>query len=126
MDKRAIRLTLISIVIAIILGAFGAHGLKQRLTSEQLNAFQTGVQYQLWNTIVLLIFAVSSSKISWSKLGTILTWLGVGLFSGSIYCITFAHIEGFTFPKFFYLLTPIGGASMIAGYLIQVFKFRLA
>lgn len=125
MDKKEIQAALALIVVAIILGAFGAHGLKPKLDTDQLNSYHTGVNYQLWNGIVLLLIATTGNKITWSKLGTVLIWLGVGLFSGSIYCIIFSQIQGFTFPKFFYLLTPIGGTSIITGYLVQIFKVKI-
>lgn len=109
----------IFIVIGIILGAFGAHALKERLDAEQLLSFETGVRYLIYHGIALLILGLSADKI----LG--LTWpfrllvTGTILFSGSIFLLAMQGIMGITL-KFLGPVTPIGGVLMITGWAILI------
>jgi len=95
-------------------GAFGAHALKGRLTSEMLAVFETGVRYQLVHALGLL--AVGWAAGRWTS-GAVRAagWMfavGVFLFSGSLYvlCLTGVRTLG--------AITPIGGAAFIAGWLL--------
>jgi uncharacterized membrane protein YgdD (TMEM256/DUF423 family) len=100
-------------MLAIILGAFGAHALKGLLTSEELSSFNTAVQYQMYHVIVLLFvngYAVFSIKqkntISW------LFFFGIFLFSGSIYAIQLTAVTA----KSIWFITPLGGLFFILGW----------
>jgi len=99
--------------ITIILGAFGAHSLQEILSVTQLKSFETGVRYQMYHVIVLLILN-SNSKLA-PKETNIISYLflvGILLFSGSIYAITFGISA-----KTIWFITPLGGLFFILGWL---------
>ncbi|WP_349736413.1 DUF423 domain-containing protein [Pseudomonas jessenii] len=95
------------------LGAFVAHGLKNRLTPEYLTIFHTGVTYQLVHTLALLGVALLATQIP----GRLLTWagasfaIGILLFSGSLYVLTLTGISKLG------IVTPFGGLAFLAGWL---------
>lgn len=99
---------------AIILGALGAHLLKNILTAEQLHSFETAVKYQMYMAIALLW--ITHSNLPSKKI--ILLWsLGVTFFSGSIYGLIFLQW------KFLGPITPLGGVMMIIGWGLLLQKF---
>ena len=103
-------------IIAIVLGAFGAHSLKEVLTTEQLNTFETGVKYQMYHALFLLFLGNSNSiteKMKKYVLNLIL--FGVILFSGSIYLLATMTVTGINF-KIIGILTPIGGLLLLLGW----------
>mmetsp|Transcript_7805 Transcript_7805/g.11011 ORF Transcript_7805/g.11011 Transcript_7805/m.11011 type:complete len:127 (+) Transcript_7805:26-406(+) len=105
----------IIIVLAIILGAFGAHALKERLDAEQLASFETGVRYAMYHGLAFLVLGLTADRL------TNLTWVyrlllgGVILFSGSIFLLSLQSILGVEL-KFLGPITPIGGVLMIVGW----------
>jgi uncharacterized membrane protein YgdD (TMEM256/DUF423 family) len=106
-------------MFSVILGAFAAHALKERLTDYSLNVFQTGVQYQSIHGIALLLcglFAVqlkyqSEHTSTWITLAALLFILGIICFSGSLYGLAL------TSQKWFGPITPIGGVFFILGWI---------
>jgi uncharacterized membrane protein YgdD (TMEM256/DUF423 family) len=103
--------------LGVVLGAFGAHTLKARLTPELLAAFETGVQYQIYHALALLIVAVVPARGPANGLLTVGGWLfivGTLLFSGSLYVLTLGGLRGFGF------ITPLGGMAFIIGWIFQV------
>ncbi len=114
-------LTITSILgaITIILGAFGAHALKEKLGVQELKSFETAVKYQMFHVLVLLFInslANFSSKIK-NRL-TFLFLMGILFFSGSIYAITFG-----VSAKLIWFVTPLGGLFFIIGWLIMAAEF---
>lgn len=108
---------------AIILGAFGAHALKVRLSVEQLSSFETGVKYQMYHALFLLVLSFNSHCTE--KLKKILFYLivsGVLLFSGSIYLLSTRVISGFEL-KFLGPITPIGGLLLIVAWIFLFMHF---
>lgn len=95
------------------LGAFAAHGLKNRLSPEYLAIFHTGVTYQLVHTLALLGVALLATQIP----GRLVTWagasfaIGILLFSGSLYVLTLTGFSKFG------IVTPFGGLAFLAGWL---------
>ena len=110
-------------LLAVILGAFGAHGLKESLTPEALNSFETGVRYQMYHAILMLVAAASFS-IPEKALKALFYLLlsGTILFSGSIYLLTTKPLTGIDISVVAWV-TPIGGALLIAGWALLVFNF---
>lgn len=105
----------------VTLGAFGAHGLKTRLTAEQLASWQTAVQYHLLHTVALLalaLFAIWSGRSV--RVPASLFSVGVVLFSGSIYCLVLGG------PRWLGPVTPLGGSCLIAGWLALAWLARPA
>ncbi len=119
---------IILLALAIILGAFGAHGLKPLLTLEQLNSFEVGVRYQTYIGLAFIAISPSINAFQLTKKTSFsLILAGVILFSGSIYALTLSHLLGFPMiRKIAGPITPIGGLLMIIGWLfvfIHVYKF---
>jgi len=110
-------------LLAVILGAFGAHGLKESLTPEALNSFETGVRYQMYHAILMLVAAASFSLPQKAlKALFYLLLSGTIVFSGSIYLLTTKPLTGIDISAVAWV-TPIGGALLIAGWALLVFNF---
>lgn len=105
--------------IAVSLGAFGAHGLKQIVSSADVSVFQTGVQYQMYHTLALMLVAIVYDRLpnKWIMLAGYLFSLGVLFFSGSLYLITALKAAERVVPAAVGILTPLGGLLFIAGWL---------
>lgn len=99
--------------IGVILGAFGAHALRDRLAPEMLAVFETGVRYQMYHALALLAVAWASTR--WP--GTLVNasgWLfvaGTVVFSGSLYVLSLTGV------RWLGAITPIGGVAFLAGWL---------
>ncbi|MBT8221728.1 MAG: DUF423 domain-containing protein [Eudoraea sp.] len=105
-------------VTAIILGAFGAHGLEARLEPAQLDTFETGVKYQMYHALFLLVLAqLKPLSAQRQKQVFILTLLGVLFFSFSIYLLATNVLTGFDF-RVIGFVTPIGGLCLIAAWIL--------
>lgn len=117
MSQKIILTALILGALAIILGAFGAHGLKKTLTVEQLNSFEIGVRYQIYHALFLLFVAQTNFATDKQKsIVFILTLVGILLFSGSIYLLstsTITNIKG----KWLGPITPLGGLLLISSWI---------
>lgn len=116
MEKKIILTALLFGFIAIVLGAFGAHGLKKVLTSEQLSSFEVGVRYLMYHALFLLF--VGSTQFLQPDQKNLILWLtisGTLLFSGSIFLLTTSGLWGQNF-KFLGPLTPIGGLLLLAAW----------
>lgn len=103
-------------MLAIILGAFGAHALKKVLSLDALATFETGVKYQMYHAIFLL-FVGLATEISQKAKKTIyyLVVVGVLFFSGSIYLLATNSLTSFDF-KTIGFITPIGGFLLILAW----------
>ncbi len=118
-QKKFILAGLILIIVGIILGAFGAHGLKGKVSVEKLNAYETAVRYQLFNGVGLLALAGVSVLFRFSiKPSFWFILSGVLLFSGSIYGMTLQELMQVPVSKILGPITPIGGLIMIVGWLL--------
>lgn len=117
MDKKLIATGAIFGMIAIILGAFGAHALKKVLTIEQLSTFETGVKYQMYHALFLLFIGLSALSQKSKKTIYFLVLIGVVLFSGSIYLLATNNLTAFDF-KVIGFITPIGGLLLILAWAV--------
>lgn len=114
MAKNYLLIAALSGLLAVALGAFGAHGLKQRLGADLLAVFQTGVQYHFYHTLALLAVALlllqapQSTELRWSAL---LFCIGIVIFSGSLYVLSITGI------RWLGAITPLGGVAFIAGWI---------
>ena len=103
-------------MIAIILGAFGAHALKKVLLPEQLITFETGVRYQMYHALFLIFIGILNDLSEKAKkIINYLVIFGVILFSGSIYLLATNTLTSFDF-KVIGFLTPIGGLLLILAW----------
>jgi uncharacterized membrane protein YgdD (TMEM256/DUF423 family) len=100
--------------VAVILGAFGAHGLKSRVDPELLVVFETGVRYQMYHALALL--AVGLARVHWpTAVISLAGWFflaGILIFSGSLYLMTA------TGERWLGAITPIGGLAFIIGWVL--------
>lgn len=115
MNKNIMALGAAFALTAVILGSFGAHALKELLSSNQLTSFETGVRYQMYHGIVLLFIGISFDKIHKTALISKLFTSGTILFCFSIYLLNMQELIG-TSLSFLGPFTPIGGALLIAGW----------
>ncbi|MCM0665095.1 MULTISPECIES: DUF423 domain-containing protein [Flavobacterium] len=108
-------------MLAIILGAFGAHLLKKYLSVDQLNTFEVGVRYQMYHALFLL-FLSTQKDIAEKTLKTIYNFVvaGVVLFSGSIYVLATKDYTLFE-SKIIVFATPVGGFLLIIGWALLFF-----
>ena len=110
-------------LISIILGAFGAHGLKALVSAENIQTFETGVRYQIYHALLLLF--VGSSNLIQPKNKTLifyLTVIGIVFFSGSIYGLATNSLTTFDFTTIA-LITPVGGLLLILAWVVLLINF---
>ena len=116
MERKIIAAAAFMGMTAIILGAFGAHALKNNLSVEQLNTFETGVKYQMYHALFLGFLAINSFLELKTKTTVFrLIILGILCFSGSLYLLATQNLSGINF-KPIGIITPIGGARLIGGW----------
>ncbi|PRP68004.1 DUF423 domain-containing protein [Nonlabens agnitus] len=113
------------ILMAVVLGAIAAHALENYLTIDQLRSFETGVRYQMYHGLALLIFSQvkllsnSSKKVLWILFST-----GMVLFSWSIFLLSTGSIYGID-ASFLGPITPLGGLLLISGWIYGIVKICL-
>ena len=106
--------------VAVALGAFGAHGLKKIVPPETVNTFQTGVQYQMYHGLALIAVAIIFEKfpnkfVNWAAISFC---IGIFLFSGSLYLLTFLKATNKVGLEGIGIITPVGGVFFILGWLL--------
>lgn len=103
--------------LVVLLGAFGAHAMKVRLSAEMLTVYQTGVHYHLFHALGLLAVGLVATLISDSAYLRWSGWLmltGIILFSGSLYILSVSGL------RWIGIVTPFGGMSFIAAWILLV------
>lgn len=121
--SRNIVLTSIALIfLAIVLGAFGAHALKELVTLEKLNSFETGVRYQMFGGLALLILGLNADRFSFSLRPFFrLNLIGILLFSLSIYLLALQEVIGVSL-RFLGPVTPLGGLLLIVSWALLFFQ----
>lgn len=111
--------------LAVILGAFGAHALKDVLTEAQHQTYETAVKYQFYHSFALLFTGVVYNwyKVSKVRLAAIFFIIGIVLFSGSLYLLIQLKASGSVGLGGLGILTPIGGLFFIAGWIMLLLTF---
>lgn len=114
MSKTILLTASVVLTLVVIIGAFGAHGLKSHVTNEMMQVYKTGVEYHFYHALGLLLIGVlsvsmPSSLLNWSA---IFLTFGIVLFSGSLYVLAISGI------KWLGAITPLGGLSFIAGWIL--------
>ncbi|MCM3773013.1 MULTISPECIES: DUF423 domain-containing protein [Priestia] len=107
----------INAMLAVGLGAFGAHGLEGKISAKYLEVWKTGVQYQMFHAMGLFVIAFLLSKFPQSSLLTASGWImfaGIVLFSGSLYVLSTSGI------KVLGAITPLGGVAFIVAWILIV------
>jgi uncharacterized membrane protein YgdD (TMEM256/DUF423 family) len=108
-------------MLSVVFGAFGAHLLQDRLTSDELDIYQTGVQYHMFHAIGILLIALLIDRLPSQKLAiwaARLLVIGIVLFSGSLYILALSGV------KLLGAITPIGGVAFIAGWICMALSAR--
>lgn len=113
-----LQIAAVILLLAVVLGAFGAHGLEARLTSEQLATFETGVRYQFYHGFAILFAVLLQAHLShtWIRTASWLFLVGILLFSGSIYLLACREILGIASWTWLGPITPLGGTFFIVGW----------
>jgi uncharacterized membrane protein YgdD (TMEM256/DUF423 family) len=112
-STRTLAIAGILLALATVFGAFGAHALKAQVSPDRLQVYETAVRYHFFNALGLIgigltLRFVDSPAVRWAA---VLVLIGVILFSGSLYALTFGA------PRPFGVVTPFGGLALIAGWI---------
>jgi uncharacterized membrane protein YgdD (TMEM256/DUF423 family) len=115
-------------LLAVVLGAFGAHGLQRLVEAKSVTSFETGVRYQMYHAFLLFVLGLLPGVFERIKrIVFYLVIVGVTLFSFSIYLLAINSLFDFDF-KVIAFITPIGGALLIAAWVIlgvAIYKSKL-
>lgn len=110
---------------AVILGAFGAHGLKKIISADAVQTFEIGVKYQMYHALLLLFIGLSPLEHTQKRNIFALLLTGIICFSGSIYALATNELLWFFDFKKIALVTPLGGSLLILGWtLTLIYLFR--
>jgi uncharacterized membrane protein YgdD (TMEM256/DUF423 family) len=123
MHRKILLWGLVFALLSVILGAFGAHALKNIVTPDKVVIFETGVRYQFLHAIALILLAFYT-QLNKAILGSHkgLAWashfylVGILLFSGSLYLLTFQPLCSFNYSSYIGPITPLGGLFFILGW----------
>jgi uncharacterized membrane protein YgdD (TMEM256/DUF423 family) len=102
-------------LLAVAFGAFGAHALRDIVTPERLQTFETGVRYQMYHALALLVMSVlplKNYRAAWFIL------FGTIIFSGSLYSLVLSNMG------IFGAITPMGGVVQLIGWALLIFSFK--
>jgi len=123
MNKKILIAASILGMLAVLLGAFAAHGLENKISIEAIETFQTGVRYQMYHALLLLFVAQTGYLKASMKKGILyLVIIGVLMFSGSIYGLATNTLTTFDF-KTIAFITPIGGFLLILSWIVMLVSF---
>ena len=123
MHKRFVAIGTLLGAVAVAFGAFGAHGLKKIAGADAVQIFQTGVQYQVYHSLALILTGLLHEKYyqKFVKLAGNFFIAGIILFSGSLYLLTAAKAAEVSALEYAGIITPFGGVCFIAGWLFLFF-----
>jgi uncharacterized membrane protein YgdD (TMEM256/DUF423 family) len=115
-ERQGLRTLTVGAVLAglgVLLGAFGAHALEDRLASENLLLWETGARYHMYHALAILAVGLlrRRSPAPELKVSATLFGIGIGLFSGSLYFLALSDL------RMFGLLTPVGGVAFLGGWI---------
>lgn len=115
MNPIFILLGAVNAFLAVTLGAFGAHGLKNQLSDDMLAIYQTAVQYHMFHALGLIligVISVEAAQAAYLKGAGWLLFVGIILFSGSLYCLSLTGV------RILGAITPFGGLCFLLGWLM--------
>lgn len=119
MHRTYIKIATLIGALTVIMGAFGAHKLKELISPEILSSYQTGITYQFYHTLALLAVGILYKRYQnqWMEWAGRLFLLGMILFCGSLYLLTALQATKEIGLEGFGILTPIGGLLLVAGWI---------
>ena len=117
-------------MLSVAIGAFGAHGLKPQLSDYQIGIFDTGVEYQFYHAMGLLLLAAFAPHLPTKTIRAVggLFLAGIVFFSGSLYLLACRELFGIESWTFLGLITPLGGTFFIIGWgllVVQAARIRI-
>ena len=121
MNNKLISIAALLAFLSVAIGAFGAHTLNELLTTEKLNSFETGVKYQFYHSLALLIIGLNANKLNATALIGKFMLIGIVFFSFSIYLLSLQELIGINL-SILGPITPIGGGLLMISWLILIFK----
>ncbi len=107
----------IGLFLGVAFGAFGAHSLRGHLSAEMLGVFETGVRYQMYHSIALVVVAFLADKGKTFRFAGIFYIIGMVLFSFSLYALALTGTVAFG------IITPFGGVSFLLGHIFLLVGF---
>lgn len=117
MNKKIILVAAFFGALAVILGAFGAHGLEGKISDYHIETWKTANQYHFYHTLALLFLSTfSRAKTASIKVSFFAFVIGLFFFSGSLYLMSVREITGFGNPAILGPITPLGGLAFIVGW----------
>ena len=126
MNDKVLKIAFILGALAVVLGAFGAHALKKLLDAQQLQTYQTAVQYHFYHVFALAITGIllKGSSGKWLMNAGNLFVTGIILFSGSLYIMSFLNAVGIEGVSWLGAITPLGGVCFIGGWICLFMAVR--
>lgn len=124
MNKNSIKAGALLAILAVALGAFGAHGLKGKISPEQINTFEIAVRYHYYHTFGIFI-AILLAQNKPHRLLNYAVWffvIGIVCFSGSLYLLSCRELLGLNSWKWLGPITPIGGLLFMIGWALILFS----
>jgi uncharacterized membrane protein YgdD (TMEM256/DUF423 family) len=120
MHKLFLKIAVTFLALGVVIGAFGAHGLKQVLPADSLAAFETGVRYQFYHAFALLATGILYERFQnrWTVYSGYAFITGIILFSGSLYALTLMKTTNTVGLNGIGVITPVGGLFFIAGWIL--------
>ncbi|OWW27003.1 hypothetical protein B4Q04_04815 [Zobellia sp. OII3] len=110
-------------ILAVVFGAFGAHALKKLLSVNQLKSFETGVKYQMYHAMVLLLIGFNfNMDVPFQEYMVYCFVIGTFLFSFSIYALVISAAKGRKL-RFLGPVTPLGGLLLVCGWVLLLYSF---
>ena len=126
MHKQFLNVSFILGAIAVALGAFGAHALREMVDEKAIQTWQTAVQYHFYHLFAIALTGILLKQAInvWYKRAGYLFIAGIIIFSGSLYIMTLLKAAGATSVNWLGAITPIGGVCFIAGWLFLLLGSR--
>ena len=121
MNNKLISIAALLAILAVALGAFGTHTLSELLTTEKLNSYETGVRYQFYHSLALLIIGLNANKLNATSIIGKFMLIGIVFFSFSIYLLSLQELIGINLSRLG-PITPVGGLLLMISWLILIFK----
>lgn len=116
-----VKIGAVAAFLSVAIGAFGAHGLEGRISADDLEVYRTGVLYQMFHSLGILLIAALSDKLHSRRLtqwACRLLLIGIVLFSGSLYVLAISGV------KVLGAITPLGGVAFLAGWICLALATR--
>lgn len=127
MIKNIFKISCLLMALGIVLGAFAAHGLKGKISSDKLLIFETGVKYHLLHALALMVLSFNANYFIEKrfKISVMLLLLGIFFFSGSLYFLSTLELSGMdSLKSAIGPITPAGGLFFISGWLMLAFSMK--